>query len=50
MIAGAIAFFAYASLVSWILMRGRSSALRITIAAMPFWFGVAFGILDYWLK
>jgi hypothetical protein len=50
MIAGAIAFFAYASLVSWILMGGRSAALRITIAAMPAWFGVGFGIWDYWLK
>jgi len=50
MIAGAIAFFAYASLVSWILMRGRSAALRNTIAAMPVWFAVAFGIWDYWLK
>lgn len=50
MIAGAIAFFGYASLVSWILMHGRSSALRITIAAMPLWFGLAFGIWDYWLK
>src|ERR1700735_4138700 len=29
MIAGAIAFFVYASCVSWILMRGRSS--------LPFW-------------
>jgi hypothetical protein len=50
MIAGAIAFFAYASLVSWSLMRGRSAALRITIAAMPVWFGVAFGLWRYWLR
>jgi hydrogenase-4 membrane subunit HyfE len=50
MIAGAIAFFAYASLVSWILMRGRSAALKTTIAAMPVWFGVAFGLWHHWLK
>ena len=50
MIAGAIAFFAYASLVGWILMRGKSAALGITIAAIPVWFGVAFGIWNYWLK
>ena len=50
MIAGAIAFFAYASLVSWILMRGRSAALRVTVAAMPLWFGVAFGLWHYWLE
>jgi hypothetical protein len=50
MIAGAIAFFVYASLVSWILMRGRFAALRITIAAMPVWFGMALAIWAYWLK
>jgi hypothetical protein len=50
MIAGAIAFFAYASIVSWILMRGRSAALPVTIAAMPVWFGLAFGIWEFWLK
>jgi hypothetical protein len=50
MMAGAIAFFAYASLVSWILMRGKSAALTIAIAAMPVWFGLAFGIWDGWLK
>ena len=50
MIAAAIAFFAYASLVSWILIRRRSAAFWITIAAMPVWFGFAFGIWNYWLK
>jgi hypothetical protein len=50
MIAGALAFFAYASLVSLILMRGKSAAVRVTIAAMPVWFGLAFGLWDYWLR
>ena len=50
MIAGAISFFAYASVVSWILMRGKSAALRVTIAAMPIWFGLALGIWDYCLR
>jgi hypothetical protein len=50
MMAGAIAFCVYAAFVSWILMRGQSAALRITIAAMPIWFGLAFGIWNIWLK
>jgi hydrogenase-4 membrane subunit HyfE len=50
MIAGAIAFFAYASLVSWILMRGRSAALKITVGALPLWFALALGIWGYWLR
>lgn len=44
MLAGAIAFFVYASIVSWILMRFKPKALWVTIAAMPAWFGVAFGL------
>ncbi len=36
-IAGAIAFFVYASSVSWILMRGRFTALFITVSALPLW-------------
>ena len=50
MVVGAIAFFAYASLVSWILMRGKSAALKVTVAAMPLWFGLALGIWGYWLR
>jgi hypothetical protein len=50
MIAGAIAFFAYASLVSWILRHGKSAALKVTFAAMRVWFGLALGIWNYWLR
>jgi len=50
MIAGAIAFFVYASGVSWILMRGRLSALAVTISALPVWAVVAFGLWYVWLK
>jgi len=50
MIAGAIAFFVYASCVSWILMRGRFSALWVTISSLPVWAGVALGLWYGWLK
>lgn len=50
MMAGAIAFTAYASCVSWVMMRYKVSALLVTICSMPLWFGVAFGLKYIWLK
>ncbi len=50
MIAGAAAFFCYATLVSWLLLRNKGSALRVTVAAMPAWFAVAFGLWAGWLR
>ena len=50
MIAGAVAFFVFASCVSWILMRGRFTALSVTISALPIWAAVAFGLWYVWLK
>jgi len=50
MIAGAIAFFIFASLVSWILMRYPFRALWVTLGAMPVWFVVAFGLWSVALK
>jgi hypothetical protein len=44
MIFGAIAFFVYACATSYILMRYRPQALTTTIALMPIWFGVSFGL------
>jgi hypothetical protein len=44
MIAGAIALFAYASAVSWIMMRYRQSALWVTVGCLALWFGVAFAV------
>lgn len=41
MMAGAIAFFVYASLVSWILMRYKSKAILVTLCSVPVWLGVA---------
>lgn len=45
MIFGAIAFFVYACAVSFILMRFKTHALKITIALMPIWFVVSLGLL-----
>jgi hypothetical protein len=50
MMAGAVAFFAYACCVSWILMRGRATALWVTISSLPIWAVVAFGLWYVWLR
>ena len=50
MMAGAIAFFAYASFVSWVLMRYKLAALSVTICSIPLWLGVAFGLWCVWLR
>jgi hypothetical protein len=44
MIAGAIAMAAYAATVSWILFRFKPPALATTLAILPIWFAVSFGI------
>jgi Protein of unknown function (DUF3147) len=50
MMAGAIAFMAFASCVSWAMMRYKVSALWVTIGSVPLWFGIAFGLRYIWLK
>jgi hypothetical protein len=50
MMAGAIAFMAFASCVSWAMMRYKASALLVTICSIPLWFGIAFGFKYIWLK
>lgn len=50
MIAGAIAFFIYASFVSWILMRYKLKALWATMGSISLWFCVAAGLWYVWLK
>jgi hypothetical protein len=50
MMAGAIAFFAYASLASWVMMRYKANALWVTACAIPLWLGTAFGVWYIWLK
>jgi hypothetical protein len=44
MIAGAVAFFIYASCASWLLMKRNRSALFATITLMPLWLAVSFGL------
>jgi hypothetical protein len=49
MMAGAVAFFAYASFVSCIMMRYKPKALLVTMCAIPIWFAVALGLWRVWL-
>jgi hypothetical protein len=50
MIAGAIAFFLYASIVSNVLMRYKPPALTATLALIPVWFATAYGLWLVWLR
>ena len=50
MMAGAIALFAYASVVSWVMMRKELKALMVTVCAMPIWFASAFALWFIWLR
>ena len=50
MLAGAIAFFAYASFVSWVMMRYKPRVVLVTICAIPMWLVVAFGVWRVWLS
>jgi hypothetical protein len=42
-VVGAVAFFVYASTVSWSIMRHRLRAFTVTTALIPLWLGIAFG-------
>jgi hypothetical protein len=50
MIAGAIALAAYAFTTSRVLVRFKPSALLATLALLPLWFGVSFGIWRLYLR
>lgn len=50
MMAGAVAFFVYASFVSWFLMRHKSKALWVTLGTMPLWLGVGLALWFLWLR
>lgn len=50
MMAGALALFAYASFVSWIMLRYHVKALVTTICSMPLWFAVAFIVWFFWIR
>ncbi|QNI33351.1 DUF3147 family protein [Alloacidobacterium dinghuense] len=44
MLFGAVAFFVYAALTSWVLRRFRPNTLLTTLTLMPFWFAVSIGL------
>jgi len=50
MIAGAIAFFIYALIVSKVLMRYKPPALVATSALMLVWLATAFGLWFVWVR
>ena len=51
MMAGTIAFFIYASLVSWIMMRYKFRTILVTLCSVPVWLGVAGGIYYFvWVR
>jgi hypothetical protein len=50
MTAGAIAFFLYASAVSWLLIRYKPSALLATIGLIPLWFIASFSLWTLFLR
>jgi hypothetical protein len=50
MVAGAVAFFLYASLVSRTMMHYRPASLPTTLSLMLVWFGAAFGLWAVWLR
>jgi uncharacterized membrane protein len=50
MIAGSIAMAIYAATVSWVLLRHKPPALATTLALLPLWFGVSFGIWHFCLR
>jgi Protein of unknown function (DUF3147) len=50
MIAGAVAFFVYASWISSLTMRYKLKALIVTSSAMLLWFGTVFGLWYVWLR
>jgi hypothetical protein len=50
MMVGAVGFFIYASVVSWILMRYKLNVLWTAIAAFPVWLGTVFALWALWLR
>jgi len=50
MMAAAIAFFVYASGVSWVMMHYKAHALSVTICFIPLWLSIAFGLWSIWLR
>jgi len=47
MVMGAVGFLLYALTVSWLLRRYQPAAWKASLATMPIWFIVAFGLWHY---
>jgi hypothetical protein len=50
MMAAAIAFFVYASGVSWVMMHYKAGVLWVTICFIPLWLSIALGLWRIWLR
>ena len=50
MVAGAVAFFIYASCASWLLVRYKFPALAATSLLIFVWLAAAFGLWVVWLR
>jgi hypothetical protein len=50
MIAGALALAAYCWVTARVLMRGKTSSLTASVAALPVWFAVAFALWWVFLR
>ena len=50
MIAGAVAFFLYASCVSWLMMRHKVSGLLASCTSIIVWAVAAFGLWFLWAR
>ena len=50
MIGGAVAFFIYACLVCWIMMRYKPPAKLVTLLGLAMWLGTASALWFVWLR
>jgi hypothetical protein len=50
MVAGAVAFFVYASVASWLMMRRDVKGLTASLSLLAVWFFIAFGLWAVWLR
>jgi len=50
MLAGAVAFLAYATAAHWVLFRYKPSTTLVAASCLIIWFGVAFSLWFVWLR
>lgn len=49
MLGGAVAFFLYSQLVSWLLVRYKMPSMAVSITALLLWFAVSLGIWSFFM-